>query len=88
MKKSKTFSDSKEYLQKDYSKIKEKNAAFASGDFTGYNNILNMFKTANNFYFGYETWWKAAPALIDDVYFCASPLSALQAAALYNATKK
>ena len=66
----------------------ENNAAFASGDFTGYNNILNLFNTASNFYFGYETWWKAAPALIDDVYLCASPLTASQAAALYNATKK
>jgi hypothetical protein len=49
---------------------------------------LNLFNTASNFYFGYETWWKAAPALIDDVYLCASPLTASQAAALYNATKK
>jgi hypothetical protein len=66
----------------------ENNAAFASGDFSSYSVVLDMFTSANNFYFGYETWWKAAPALIDDVYMCTSPLTADQAAALYNATKK
>ncbi len=66
---------------------KDNNAAYA-GDLADFNNVLNMFLTSNNFFFGYESWWRAAPALIDDVYLCASPLSALQAAALYNATKK
>ena len=58
------------------------------GDLADFGNVVNMFLSSNHFFFGYESWWKAAPALIDDVYLCASPLTADQAAALYNATKK
>lgn len=55
---------------------------------TNYQHVLNLFATANNFYFGYETFWKAAPALIDDLFLCKSPLTAKQVKALYNGTKK
>ncbi|MCA1745384.1 MAG: LamG domain-containing protein [Bacteroidales bacterium] len=65
----------------------ENNAAYA-GDLTDFSIVVNMFTSANDFFLGYETWWKAAPALVDDIYLCASPLTAEQAAALYNATKK
>ena len=64
----------------------DNNAAYA-GDITDFSNVVNMFTSSDNFYLGYETWWKAAPALVDDIYLCASPLSAEQALALYNATK-
>lgn len=66
---------------------KDNNAGYG-GDLEDFNNVVNMFLTADDFFFGYESWWKAAPALIDDVYLCASPLSAKQAEALYNATIK
>lgn len=65
----------------------ENNAQFA-GTITDYTKVIELFLSSNNFYLGYESWWKAAPALVDDIYLCASPLSAQQAAALYNATKK
>ena len=65
----------------------DNNAAFA-GDLTDFSNVVNLFVSADNFYLGYETFWKAAPALVDDIYLCASPLTEDQAAALYNATKK
>ncbi len=65
----------------------ENNAAYA-GDITDFSNVVNMFTSSDNFYLGYESWWKAAPALVDDIYLCASPLTEEQAVALYNATKK
>ncbi|MGQ1945988.1 LamG-like jellyroll fold domain-containing protein [Geofilum sp. OHC36d9] len=65
----------------------ENNAAYA-GDITDFSNVVNMFTSSSDFYLGYETWWKAAPALVDDINICASPLTAEQAIALYNATKK
>ncbi len=65
----------------------EKNAGFG-GDLTDFTNIITLFTSANDFYLGYETWWKCAPALIDDIYLCASPLNEQQAAAMYSATKK
>jgi len=58
------------------------------GDLNGYQKVLDMFTSANDFYFGYETFWKAAPALIDDVFLCKSPLTERQVKALYNGTKK
>jgi len=63
------------------------NGAYA-GDLQGYQNVLDMFTSAANFYFGYESWWKAAPAMIDDVFLCTSPLTEKQVKALYNGTKK
>ena len=66
---------------------KDDNAAYG-GELTDFSVIIDMFTTANDFFLGYESWWKAAPALIDDIYMCASPLSEQQAAAMYNATKK
>jgi hypothetical protein len=65
----------------------ENNAAYA-GDLSDFSNVVNLFISANDFYLGYETFWKAAPALIDDIYMCASALTEEQASALYNATKK
>ena len=59
-----------------------------AGDLNGYQKVLDMFTSANDFYFGYETWWKAAPALIDDVFLCKSALTEKQVKALYNGTKK
>jgi hypothetical protein len=67
---------------------KDNNGAFASGDFKGYTNVLNMFTCANNFYLGYETWWKAAPALIDDMFFVTRPLTEKEIQNLYADTKK
>ena len=64
----------------------ENNAGYGA-DLTDFSNVVNMFTSANDFYLGYETWWKAAPALVDDINMCASPLTAEQAMALYNATK-
>ena len=66
---------------------KEENAAYG-GDLTDFGNVITMFTTANDFFLGYESWWRAAPALVDDVYLCASPLTPEQAQALYQATKK
>ncbi len=75
------------YYNGEFKFDKDENAAFA-GTITDYSTIVDLFTSSDNFYFGYESWWKAAPALIDDVYLCASPLTAEQALALYNATKK
>lgn len=44
----KTFSDSKEYLQKDYSKIKEKNAAFATSLASG-KTVESAYQEASTF---------------------------------------
>ncbi|GAO29066.1 LamG-like jellyroll fold domain-containing protein [Geofilum rubicundum] len=65
----------------------ESNAGYA-GDLSDFSHVVNMFTSANDFYLGYESWWRAAPALVDDIYLNGSPLTAEQAAALYNATKK
>ncbi len=65
----------------------ENNAAFG-GDMPDYSVVVNLFTTANDFFLGYESWWKCAPAMIDDIYLCASPLTEQQASAMYNATKK
>ncbi len=66
----------------------ENNAKYGSSGITDFQNVINLFIGSANFYFGYETFWKAAPALVDDVYICAAPMSKGHAEALYNATKK
>ena len=66
----------------------ENNGAFNSADMGDYTPLINMFASCSDFYLGYETFWKAAPALIDDIYLCAEPMTASQAKAMYNATKK
>lgn len=66
----------------------ENNAKYGSSGITDFQNVINLFTGSANFYFGYETFWKAAPALVDDVYICAAPMSKGHAEALYNATKK
>ncbi len=66
---------------------KENNAAYA-GDLEDFGNVVSMLTSSDDFMLGGESWWRAAPALIDEIYLCASPLTEEQAAALYNATKK
>ena len=65
----------------------ENNAAFG-GNLTDYSMVVDLFTSSNDFFLGQRSWWSAAPALVDDIYICGSPLAAEHAAALYNATKK
>ena len=65
----------------------ENNAKYG-GTVTDFSQVANLFATSDHFFLGYEQWWKAAPALVDDIYLCASPLNESQAKAMYNATKK
>lgn len=66
----------------------ENNAKYNSSGITDFQGVIDLFTNSANFYLGYETFWKAAPALVDDIYICAAPMSQGHAAALYNATKK
>ncbi|MBS6237236.1 MAG: hypothetical protein KH897_02410 [Bacteroides sp.] len=66
---------------------RENNAGYV-GTLTDFTKISTVFTNASDFFLGYESWWKAAPALVDDIYLCAAPLTAMQAKAIYNATKK
>ncbi len=54
---------------------------------TDFSQVLDLFLTSSNYYLGYGSYWSAAPALVDDIYMCASTLTEDQALALYNATK-
>ena len=69
-------------------KFDRENNAKYNGDVTDFAPVVNLFSTSDHFFLGYEQWWKAAPALVDDIYLCASPLNESQAKAMYNATKK
>lgn len=66
----------------------ENNSKYNSSGITDFQSVIDLFTNSANFYLGYETFWKAAPALVDDIYLCAAPMSQGHAAALYNATKK
>lgn len=66
------------------------NGGYATGEgFAGdYQVVMDLFTSAIYFYFGYETFWRAAPALIDDLFLISRPISASEVKFLYQDTQK
>nr|WP_321452890.1 LamG-like jellyroll fold domain-containing protein [uncultured Carboxylicivirga sp.] len=75
------------YYNGEFKFSQESNAGFA-GELTDYNHVINLFNQSDNFYLGYESWWKAAPAMVDDIYLFGSALNQAQVSSLNSGSEK
>ncbi|MDR0683451.1 MAG: T9SS type A sorting domain-containing protein, partial [Dysgonamonadaceae bacterium] len=58
-----------------------------SADFN-YSNVINLIKSAVNFYLGYGSWWGSSPLLIDDLSIYNGVLTDTEVTDLYNSYTK
>ena len=59
--------------------------AYGSGGFSGYQSVLNLMSTAENFALGYGSFWGSTAALFDDLLIYNRALTAADVARLYLA---